>query len=260
MGPAERRDEERSSQAPGRHQVPGRMDDARRVPRISRARGISPNVASFVGATTVRIHELGYDDRAPTPEELDAHASPRRARRWRTGALGSRLVAHLRARLLRQDRRAHRARAGRVRIRRRCTSPTCGAKETASSRRWTSSSTIAREANIRRGDLSPQGRPGNRTGPRWTRSSQKVEAAREAKGSRSPPTCTPTPPAPRASTPPCRPGCRKAGTTGGPSACATRRSARRSSRRCDAHRRLGEPAPGRRRRRNALSSASRTTR
>jgi len=33
-------------------------------------RGISPNVASFVGATTVRIHEIGYEDRAPTPEEL----------------------------------------------------------------------------------------------------------------------------------------------------------------------------------------------
>ncbi len=33
-------------------------------------RGVSPNVASFVGATTVRVHELGYADRAPTPEEL----------------------------------------------------------------------------------------------------------------------------------------------------------------------------------------------
>ncbi|HEX2450980.1 MAG TPA: D-aminoacylase, partial [Gemmatimonadales bacterium] len=34
------------------------------------ARGISPNVASFIGATTVRIHELGYEDRPPTPDEL----------------------------------------------------------------------------------------------------------------------------------------------------------------------------------------------
>jgi N-acyl-D-amino-acid deacylase len=33
-------------------------------------RGVSPNVASFVGATTVRIHEIGYEDRPPTPEEL----------------------------------------------------------------------------------------------------------------------------------------------------------------------------------------------
>src|SRR5262245_4674741 len=34
-------------------------------------RGISCNVASFVGATTVRVHEIGYADRPPTPAELD---------------------------------------------------------------------------------------------------------------------------------------------------------------------------------------------
>ncbi len=34
-------------------------------------RGISTNVASFVGATTVRIHEIGYDNRPPTPDERD---------------------------------------------------------------------------------------------------------------------------------------------------------------------------------------------
>lgn len=34
-------------------------------------RGVAVNVASFVGATTVRIHELGEEDRAPTAEELD---------------------------------------------------------------------------------------------------------------------------------------------------------------------------------------------
>jgi N-acyl-D-aspartate/D-glutamate deacylase len=34
-------------------------------------RGVSTNVASFVGATTVRIHEIGYADRRPTPDELD---------------------------------------------------------------------------------------------------------------------------------------------------------------------------------------------
>ena len=34
-------------------------------------RGVSTNVASFVGATTVRIHEIGYEDRPPTPEELE---------------------------------------------------------------------------------------------------------------------------------------------------------------------------------------------
>ena len=34
-------------------------------------RGISPNVASFVGATTVRIHALGYEDRPATAQELN---------------------------------------------------------------------------------------------------------------------------------------------------------------------------------------------
>ena len=34
------------------------------------ARGVTPNIASFVGATTVRIHEVGYEDREPTAEEL----------------------------------------------------------------------------------------------------------------------------------------------------------------------------------------------
>jgi N-acyl-D-amino-acid deacylase len=34
-------------------------------------RGVSCNVASFVGATTVRIHELGYADRPPTADELE---------------------------------------------------------------------------------------------------------------------------------------------------------------------------------------------
>ncbi|MBV9543056.1 MAG: amidohydrolase family protein [Chloroflexi bacterium] len=33
-------------------------------------RGVSCNVASFVGATTLRVHEIGYDDRPPTADEL----------------------------------------------------------------------------------------------------------------------------------------------------------------------------------------------
>ena len=49
--------------------------------------GTSLNVASFVGATTVRVHELGYTNRPPLPDELD------RMRRlvrdaMRAGALG----------------------------------------------------------------------------------------------------------------------------------------------------------------------------
>ena len=34
-------------------------------------RGISTNIASFVGASTVRIHEMGYADRDPSEQELE---------------------------------------------------------------------------------------------------------------------------------------------------------------------------------------------
>jgi N-acyl-D-amino-acid deacylase len=50
-------------------------------------RGVSPNVASFVGATTVRIHELGEIDRAPNAEEL-ARMQQLVREAMREGALG----------------------------------------------------------------------------------------------------------------------------------------------------------------------------
>ena len=50
-------------------------------------RGVVPNVASFVGATTVRIHELGYTDRAPTDAELERMGNLV-AQAMREGALG----------------------------------------------------------------------------------------------------------------------------------------------------------------------------
>jgi N-acyl-D-amino-acid deacylase len=50
-------------------------------------KGISTNVASFVGAATVRVHEMGYEDRDPTPEELERmQALVRRA--MEEGAVG----------------------------------------------------------------------------------------------------------------------------------------------------------------------------
>jgi N-acyl-D-aspartate/D-glutamate deacylase len=50
-------------------------------------KGIATNVASFVGATTVRIHELGYVNRPPTSDELNRmRALVRRA--MEEGALG----------------------------------------------------------------------------------------------------------------------------------------------------------------------------
>jgi len=35
-------------------------------------KGVSPNIASFVGAATLRIYTIGYEDRAPTGIELDS--------------------------------------------------------------------------------------------------------------------------------------------------------------------------------------------
>lgn len=51
------------------------------------AKGISTNVASFVGATTLRIHEVGYDNRAATPEEL-ARMEELTREAMREGAMG----------------------------------------------------------------------------------------------------------------------------------------------------------------------------
>ena len=50
-------------------------------------KGVTPNVASFVGATTVRVHELGEKDVDPTPAQLDRmRALVRQA--MKDGALG----------------------------------------------------------------------------------------------------------------------------------------------------------------------------
>ena len=32
---------------------------------------MSTNVASFIGATTLRVHEIGYENRPPTDQELE---------------------------------------------------------------------------------------------------------------------------------------------------------------------------------------------
>jgi N-acyl-D-amino-acid deacylase len=50
-------------------------------------RGVACNVASFIGATTVRIHEIGYVDRPPTPAELERMKSLVR-QAMEEGALG----------------------------------------------------------------------------------------------------------------------------------------------------------------------------
>ena len=55
--------------------------------RMLERKGVSTNVASFVGATTVRVHVVGYEDRRPTPMELDSMRSLV-AQAMEEGALG----------------------------------------------------------------------------------------------------------------------------------------------------------------------------
>jgi N-acyl-D-amino-acid deacylase len=55
--------------------------------------GVSVNVASYVGATTLRVHEVGYDDRPATRDELDRmRALARDARSDGALGLGSALI------------------------------------------------------------------------------------------------------------------------------------------------------------------------
>lgn len=57
------------------------------------SRGVSCNIASFVGATTVRIHEIGEEDRPPSPEELERmKALVRQAMEEGALGLGSSLI------------------------------------------------------------------------------------------------------------------------------------------------------------------------
>src|SRR5881409_2247465 len=51
------------------------------------SRGISCNVASFIGATTVREYVIGFEDKQPTPEQLDQMRDLVR-REMEAGALG----------------------------------------------------------------------------------------------------------------------------------------------------------------------------
>ena len=56
-------------------------------------RGVSTNVASFIGATTVRKHEIGYEDRAPSADELQRmRALVREAMEEGAMGLGSSLI------------------------------------------------------------------------------------------------------------------------------------------------------------------------
>ena len=190
------------------------------------ARGISTNVASFVSAATVRANDIGLDNRAPTPEELERMRALVRVGDGR-GRDGADHRADLHPRRLRQDRRADRARQGRVGVGRhvhlahaqRRRSPARGDRRDADDRR---------EAKIR-AEIYHLKESGQIELEQARRGDREDRAARARRGSTSPPTCTTTPPASTGSTPRCRRGCRKAATRRGRSGCRIRRSATASA-------------------------------
>lgn len=51
-------------------------------------RGVSQNVASFIGATTIRMHVVGLEDKPPTPAQLTQMRAPF-GTKWRTARLAS---------------------------------------------------------------------------------------------------------------------------------------------------------------------------
>ena len=55
--------------------------------RYLEARGVSCNVASFIGATTIRENVIGFEDKQPTPEQLEQMREHVR-REMEAGALG----------------------------------------------------------------------------------------------------------------------------------------------------------------------------
>lgn len=79
------RDDELEAQGDIKYKIPWRTL-SEYLAHLER-RGVSPNVASFVGATTIRIHVLGFEDRKPTDAELDEMRELVR-REMEQGALG----------------------------------------------------------------------------------------------------------------------------------------------------------------------------
>ena len=157
MGPLNDAMKKRMVERDGRHQVRHHLDDARRVPAASSSGAASrPNVASFIGATTIREHVIGLEDKKPTPQQLDEMRALVR-QEMEAGALGIGSLADLRAGVLRLDRGADRAVQGRGAV--------SGQVHLAHAQRGQPPARSGRRADSHQprgehsgGDLSPQGR------------------------------------------------------------------------------------------------------
>ena len=80
-------------------------------------RGIPQNVASFIGAATIREHVIGLEDKQPTPAQLEQMRELVR-REMEAGALGITTGPYLSPGIFRQDRRIDRNVQGRRQIQR----------------------------------------------------------------------------------------------------------------------------------------------
>ena len=65
MGPLNEEMRERALQTQGDIKYPIAWTSLNDYLEYLEQKGVAPNIASFVGATTIRVHELGYIDRAP---------------------------------------------------------------------------------------------------------------------------------------------------------------------------------------------------
>ena len=170
-------------------------------------KGITPNVTSFVGATTVRVHELGEKDVDPTPAQLNRmRALVRQA--MKEGARRRRLLADLRAGDLCRDPGADRARARGRALRRNVHQPHARRGPEAARGDGRAGAHFPRVRSAGR-NLPLQAGRHRQLGQDRRRHRQGEPGAR-ARACGSPPTCTPMPQARPASTRPSRPGCRTA--------------------------------------------------
>jgi len=71
MGPVNDRVREHMLQQQGDIKYEIKWNTLAEYLRYLETRGVSCNVASFIGATTIREYVVGFEDKAPTPEQLD---------------------------------------------------------------------------------------------------------------------------------------------------------------------------------------------
>jgi N-acyl-D-amino-acid deacylase len=72
MGPMNKRIKEREQQSQGDIKYDIGWNTLSEYLNFLEKKGVSCNVASFIGATTVRDYVIGEDNRDPTPDELDS--------------------------------------------------------------------------------------------------------------------------------------------------------------------------------------------